>query len=684
VRRDRMSFPAFSMSVLLSALISFSCIMCLQDAFSLACRPIMLLVLCVAAAFAATLSMCPKRSGVFVAAVFLLYAAVLLWQRGALIASVQYVVFCVTQEYALCFAGIPVVGQADGSAFWTLAAWSIPLVWITAWVCSREGMTALVVLACLPILVLCLIVVDVAPVLWLILLVGCLLILIISQSVRERGAAEGSRLAWWLVLPTIILISGITVLWPPADYVRADWSDALQQVAEGSLDVSDLQQTIGAAAPRWSRELREVDLSKIGPKSTLSYRILDFRSDVPISYLRGVSLGHYENNTWTALDSQTYDALEVDCEPLLAAPFPTAEVEIQTAKVHPMLYTTYHPSRIPDGAAAVDDAYIRNSDRRTEYYVSFSPVLSGYPMSAAYDRYVLEHYLQIPEALRQPLADIAAEAGLLHADAGTVAEYIKNCAVYDLKTARVPEEKDFVLYFLQESKQGYCVHFATSAALLLRTVGIPSRYVTGYAVSGEEGQWNTATEADAHAWVEYYVSGVGWCPLEVTPAADEPDVPTISPPAELGVPDLPQEETPPPEETPQRPAPGWFGGDTAGTNSADMPEWLWWLLLIPAVVVLIMLRHWFGLQYRKKRCRKGHPNRRAMTMWRWLVQLSRAEGRKIPEELLCLAEKARFSQHTLDDTELQLLMQAANRSVQELKKLPLHKRLWHRYGLVLY
>ena len=118
--------------------------------------------------------------------------------------------------------------------------------------------------------------------------------------------------------------------------------------------------------------------------------------------------------------------------------------------------------------------------------------------------------------------------------------------------------------------------------------------------------------------------------------------------------------------------------------SESLPGWLWWLLVVPLSLVLILLRYGFGLQYRRKRCRKGHPNRRALTLWRWLVQLSKAEGEKIPEELLCLAEKARFSQHTLEEKELQLLQQAVNRSIAELKRLPLSRRLWHRFGLVLY
>ena len=56
----------------------------------------------------------------------------------------------------------------------------------------------------IPVLLLSLIIVDLAPVLWLILLTGALMVLTISHSVRERSPAEGSRLAWWLVLPTLI------------------------------------------------------------------------------------------------------------------------------------------------------------------------------------------------------------------------------------------------------------------------------------------------------------------------------------------------------------------------------------------------------------------------------------------------------------------------------------------------
>lgn len=106
-------------------------------------------------------------------------------------------------------------------------------------------------------------------------------------------------------------------------------------------------------------------------------------------------------------------------------------------------------------------------------------------------------------------------------------ELVRNClrqaARYTLSPGSTPEGKDFVNYFLTENHKGYCVHFATSGAVLLRAMGVPARFAEGYAVT-----WNDLTEAketgaanitdaNAHAWVEVYLDGFGWLPVEFTP-----------------------------------------------------------------------------------------------------------------------------------------------------------------------
>ncbi len=76
--------------------------------------------------------------------------------------------------------------------------------------------------------------------------------------------------------------------------------------------------------------------------------------------------------------------------------------------------------------------------------------------------------------------------------------------------------------FLLETKNGYCVQFATAATLILRNLGIPARYVQGY-VAGDFGYVDgkvyksTVTDEDAHAWVEVWMDGLGWRTIEVTP-----------------------------------------------------------------------------------------------------------------------------------------------------------------------
>lgn len=76
----------------------------------------------------------------------------------------------------------------------------------------------------------------------------------------------------------------------------------------------------------------------------------------------------------------------------------------------------------------------------------------------------------------------------------------------------------------------HCEYFASGAAILLRAVGIPTRYVTGYVPSERhsDGDW-IARRKDAHAWVEAYDSGLGrWVTVEATPSVGLPERRTAS------------------------------------------------------------------------------------------------------------------------------------------------------------
>lgn len=79
---------------------------------------------------------------------------------------------------------------------------------------------------------------------------------------------------------------------------------------------------------------------------------------------------------------------------------------------------------------------------------------------------------------------------------------------------------DHIDSFLFESKQGFCAHYASAHAVMLRLVGVPARVVTGYH-GGEynpNGQYLNVYDSSAHAWVEYYSPNQGWLRIDPTGA----------------------------------------------------------------------------------------------------------------------------------------------------------------------
>jgi len=72
--------------------------------------------------------------------------------------------------------------------------------------------------------------------------------------------------------------------------------------------------------------------------------------------------------------------------------------------------------------------------------------------------------------------------------------------------------------FLQESKRGYCVHFAAAFTYMARISGLPTRIVTGYLINSDDALENylVVREKSAHAWPEVYLEGEGWTRVETT------------------------------------------------------------------------------------------------------------------------------------------------------------------------
>lgn len=146
-----------------------------------------------------------------------------------------------------------------------------------------------------------------------------------------------------------------------------------------------------------------------------------------------------------------------------------------------------------------------------------------------YREYVYANYLYVKddETLALMREIIAKEGFDLNSPTviADVAYYISHAAVYNLDYNRaLDESENAVVSFLTEYKEGVCRHYAASAVMLYRALGIPARYTIGYVADAEAGQFVPVSAANAHAWVEIYVNGIGWVMVEVTGSSPAPDV----------------------------------------------------------------------------------------------------------------------------------------------------------------
>lgn len=149
-----------------------------------------------------------------------------------------------------------------------------------------------------------------------------------------------------------------------------------------------------------------------------------------------------------------------------------------------------------------------------------------------YSNFAKEYYKAYPKESKalQKIADQLKPqidaAATTHDKIMVVVDYLAEYYTYTF-TPTKPENPDGSALdaFLSETKDGYCVQFASAATLLLRAAGFPARYVQGYVTSdlnsgkdddGDLVYTSSVMDRDAHAWVEVYIDGLGWRTYEAT------------------------------------------------------------------------------------------------------------------------------------------------------------------------
>jgi transglutaminase-like putative cysteine protease len=154
------------------------------------------------------------------------------------------------------------------------------------------------------------------------------------------------------------------------------------------------------------------------------------------------------------------------------------------------------------------------------------------PLCAPLDETTRQRCLQLPPEIdpkvRELANEITKDAFLPAEKALAINDYLLSNFQYSLEIRL--QDREPVSDFLLNKKAAHCEFFAAGAAILLRSVGIPSRYVVGYLAHEESAPGViTVRQRDAHAWTECFIDGVGWVTMDATPGSGRPDqLPPVS------------------------------------------------------------------------------------------------------------------------------------------------------------
>ncbi len=207
-----------------------------------------------------------------------------------------------------------------------------------------------------------------------------------------------------------------------------------------------------------------------------------------------------------------------------------------------------------------------------------------------YPAWVQDHYLQLPPDLSPRIRELArritSEAESPYEKATAITNYLRANITYSVTIDTPPDGADPLVWFLFDSRVGFCNYYATAEVILLRSIGIPTRMVVGFAQGKYESPYvYSVLGKDEHAWPEVYFPSLGW--VEFEPTSSQPELTrltgdTMLPGQQLGTPENAGDGN---KSQPSVPVeePG------AGSNPAARPNVLMLLLQFFGLLVIIMV-----------------------------------------------------------------------------------------------
>ncbi|MBC1538728.1 transglutaminase-like domain-containing protein [Listeria seeligeri] len=214
-------------------------------------------------------------------------------------------------------------------------------------------------------------------------------------------------------------------------------------------------------------------------------------------------------------------------------------------------------------------------------------------------------YTQTPNELPKRVATLAnkitKDADSIYDKTKAIESYLSASGEFTYSTddaKETPNGADYVDQFLFETKIGYCDNFSTSMVIMLRTLGIPTRWAKGYTpgegekdAKGDKATY-TITNNNAHSWPEVFFPGTGWVPFEPTATFSNPEnfqEPTTETANKPDTPNESSSEASKPDTTEKTPEQTDGSSSTGETKQAEqaktdkvnntlkIPSWIWWI-----------------------------------------------------------------------------------------------------------
>lgn len=525
---------------------------------------------------------------------------------------------------------------------------------------------------------------DLVP---LLIIFTVLFALYFSSQTRQLSYAHSGVITAVCAVILAVLITVLAVINPVADYERPKWQDNMLntvQTLTGMKTYNGSGKISSALAEAGNNVSSEVDFSNAGALKQTGTKVMTVVTDLNGRiYLKGMSYANYENNKWSVLTDEQANDYPQDFQAfIMTANYQErSTVTIDTVNKESIVYTPYYLASINDTFSPVCDVLVSNSDKATNYSMSVMPYseseLDNFSMDFSsqvydYDNFVKSYYLKLPYDTKLAMLKIAEENNLTGVSTQNipqaVKQFVSHSASYSLNTQKVPDGRDVAEWFLNDAETGYCMHFANAAAVMLRALGVPARYVTGYCADVVDGK-AIVTSDNAHAWVEYYDSSIGWIPLDATssdfviPQATESIQPTT------------QAQTTSPTVQPTTQAQTSKPAKTEVKAKISAPAIV--VIIILLIIALAILRIILIRYYRKYSFTHKDYKSRVICIYRYLNKLSVHAKVRIPKKIENICTKAKFSTHNISDEEyknvLNYVLTFRNKTIC---KMPIVKKLY--------